>query len=156
MHELITATVEVVKEPDSLPVWAYLVALMIVVGVPALVGLLAQHPLKRGVDTIASDAKEARDQTANTHDTNLRDDLDEVKGIVIGMARRFDRMERWMTDLVAADEDTSRTMDRRREAVDRALTEEREQRAAEMATLRQEIRAAVAQHVTDCPLRHDT
>jgi len=156
MHELITATVEVVKEPDSLPVWAYLVALMIVVGVPALVGLLAQHPLKRRVDTIASDAKEARDQTANTHDTNLRDDLDEVKGIVIGMARRFDRMERWMTDLVAADEDTSRTMDRRREAVDRALTEEREQRAAEMATLRQEIRAAVAQHVTDCPLRHDT
>lgn len=40
-----------------------------------VVALIGNRKLNR----IGADAKEARDQTANTHDTNLRDDLDELR-----------------------------------------------------------------------------
>lgn len=40
---------------------------------------------RKKLDAIAGDAKEARDQTANTHKSNLRDDIDGLRDDVTGL-----------------------------------------------------------------------
>jgi len=82
MRDLIAAAGELVEQPKDIPVWAWLLGLLIVVGVPGVVSLLVQHPIRRQVKGIAADTRESRDQVANTHSTNLRDDVDQVIALV--------------------------------------------------------------------------
>lgn len=107
----------------------------------------------RKLNRIGSDAREARDQTANTHSTNLRDDLDGVggkvntlSGQVHGLTRTLHRIEGWMKDLTDADTQLEDTMDRRKLAAQRDLGKLREE-------IPDIIRTELGQHVRDCPLR---
>lgn len=122
----------------------------------------------RKLNRIGADASTAATQTANDHADaeypNLRDEVtaihETVRGvgeIVRGHDRRFDRIERNVTDLHEADDYTESTLDRQRLATARALAnaigdlEQRfEQRVPEL------IELALQGHVRACPLRRPT
>lgn len=129
---------------------------------PIILALIAQAGLigtaliaqSRKLNRIGSDAREARDQTANSHGTNLRDDVDNVDGKVValsgqmhGLARTLHRIEAWMKDLTEADSQLEDTMDRRKLAAQRDLGKLREE-------IPEIIRAELGQHIADCPLRN--
>lgn len=73
--------------PTGTPAYVWLLAIVIPAVTTALAGVvvaLINRPVRKKLDAaekklgaVAADAREARDQTANTHDTNLREDLDE-------------------------------------------------------------------------------
>lgn len=73
--------------PTGTPAYVWLLAIVIPAVTTALAGVvvaLINRPVRKKLDAaekklgaVAADAREARDQTANTHTTNLREDLDE-------------------------------------------------------------------------------
>ncbi|WP_194521982.1 DUF2746 domain-containing protein [Cellulosimicrobium sp. JZ28] len=68
--------------PPGTPWWAWLIALVAVALITTGGTVLANRPMRKKLEAVAADAREARDQTANTHDTNLRDDLDAFRNEV--------------------------------------------------------------------------
>jgi len=76
--------------PEGTPAYVWLLAIIIPTVTTALAGVvvaLLNRPVRRTLKIVAADAREARQQTANTHDTNLRDDLDAMRSD-IGEVRR--------------------------------------------------------------------
>lgn len=59
------------EAPAGTPWWAWLIAIVVAVGVPALITWLTQKGTR-------ADLTEIRTQVANTHTTNLREDLDRL------------------------------------------------------------------------------
>lgn len=100
------------------------------------------------LNRIGGDAKEAREQTANTHTTNLRDDIDDVKGAVKGIERTVTRLSDWATDLTNADLAIERTLDRKTLANEREIARVRDENAAHAEKLRRDLLEAIDQKVT--------
>lgn len=108
---------------------------------------------RRKLSSVGDDAREARDQTANSHGTNLRDDVDNVDGKVValsgqmhGLARTLHRIEGWVRDLTDADAQLEDTIDRRKIAAQRELMKLRDD-------IPEIIRTELGQHAAECPLR---
>ena len=122
------------------------VALIVQAGVLGS-ALLSQN---RKLRTIGEDAREARDQTANSHGTNLRDDLDRIEG----------KVDRTAADVRALHDDDAElgdTMSRGQVRASRALNRAIDDRNEQLDRMREEIplivRRQITQHVADCPLR---
>ena len=98
------------------------------------------------LNRIDSNAKETRDQTANTHKTNLRDDLDDIRGEVRGIARQVARFTTWMSDLTAADEAIERSVDRQALANAREIARAHDEQEARMENMRRDLIARIDQH----------
>jgi len=64
--------------PDGTPWWAWALVVVLIATIPAAIAILAQHPLKRTMRTVAKDARESREQVKNSHGSNLRDDVDRL------------------------------------------------------------------------------
>ena len=124
---------------------------LITTGGLIVVAIVGNKKLNR----IGGDAKEARDQTANTHDTNLRDDLDEK---FAGLARKVDHLGREITSLHDDDAVIDSTLSRQRIRASKALADAVRERDEMLDRLREEVpsiaRREIAQHVRDCPLRN--
>jgi len=62
---------------ENLPIWAWLLGLLVtsVIG-PALVAKVNNRKIRAEAASTRDDVAEIRNQVANTHDSNLRDDLD--------------------------------------------------------------------------------
>lgn len=120
---------------------------------------------------IAKDAKIARDQTANSHETNLRDDLDGVAGRLSDISKDLQKLQTGLESQGASidrikeklelqhedDEFLKERLERAREYHDNALLMAVQDRHTELALLRRDIPeiidAKLAEHVHDCPLR---
>ena len=90
--------------PEGTPWWAWLIGVVLAVGLPAiLVALIQQH---RKVDAVV-------DQVKNTHDTNLRNDLDEAKLEAKLAKESSHRTERLAEDLIKTVRALEHSIDRR-------------------------------------------
>jgi chromosome segregation ATPase len=159
-------------DPDA-PWWAnVLLVLVVLAAVPAATTWLTNRPTRRTLHQVAADAKEARDQVANTHDTNMRDDLD---GVGVGLAEIRHAVGRLADAQQAVREDigglhsevrdqrldiagirTDARRDRRALAAVRTdLASAVTERDQAIAQLREQMPGLIASHVTACPLRHD-
>ncbi|PFG16269.1 uncharacterized protein DUF2746 [Propionicimonas paludicola] len=137
--------------PAGTPWWAWLIATVIVVGVPALVTWLTQRRTRQDVTAI-------KEQVANTHTTNLREDLDRLstaltEGLTKLGADHLAAVESIREDIGGLH---SETRDLRKDIAG-VRTDARQDRRA-VAALREEqadaMKRAVEQHVSDCPLRN--
>lgn len=126
-----------------------------------IVSLIQNRNTSKKTESIAADAKVARDQTANTHNTNLRDDVDVVIGSVQNISKDIrdvklglelqgaeiirigQRLEAQHRD----DEFLEETIDRARIASDRALRQAIEDRKKALQDLRDEIPILVNEHI---------
>lgn len=128
--------------------------------------LIDQHGIKRQTQQIGKDAKESRDQTANSHSTNLRDDLDTVLGVVRGVesglekqGAKLARIEGRLQMQHEDDEMLQLKLDRSREYHDDTLAMAVEDRREQFAELRRDIPAMIRHelnnHVYECPLRNE-
>ena len=137
------------------------IVIAVITQAAAVVIVLLQQNKK--LNRIGSDAREAREQTANDHANadypNLRDELTATRGLIHGLVRQFGGLEQWVRDLASGADRIDDTINRKALIAARELAdfkEEREERLARM--LRQEIpeivRREIAQHVADCPLRN--
>lgn len=111
-----------------------------------VVVLLQQN---RKLERIGSDAREARDQTANNHGTNLREDLDRIES-------KVDRFGADVRALHDEDEELGHTVSRGQVRAQRALARAIDDRNEQLDRLREEIpvmiRRHVNQHIAHCPL----
>lgn len=137
--------------PEGTPWWAWLIAIALMVGVPAVVTWLTQRRTRADVTAI-------KEQVANTHTTNLREDLDQLstaltEGLTKLGADHLAAVESIREDIGGLH---SETRDLRRDVAG-IRTDARQDRRA-VAALREEqaevIKRAVEQHVSDCPLRN--
>jgi hypothetical protein len=62
--------------PADTPWWGWALVVVALAVITTVGTVLANRPMRKKLEAVAADAREARDQTANTHKTNLRDDLD--------------------------------------------------------------------------------
>lgn len=119
-----------------------------------VVALLGNRKLNR----IGSDAKEAREQTANSHQDaefpNLREELTavhndvrEVAEIVRGHDRHFERIDRNLDDLHRDDSQIEDSISRERLAATRALAAAVQDRDLHISELRSEL----TRHIRSCP-----
>lgn len=71
-------TLETTPLVETLPVWVWFCGLLVtsVVG-PSVVAWINNKKIRAEAATTREDVAEIRNQVANTHDSNLRDDLDE-------------------------------------------------------------------------------
>ena len=70
--------------PDGTPAWMWLVAVLAVTGIVAVTNFLSSRSQR-------ADLREVKEQVANTHDTNLRHDVDKlINGVseLIGQGRQ--------------------------------------------------------------------
>ena len=104
----------------------------------------------RKLNRIGGDAREARDQTANSHGTNLRDDMDRHE-------EKLDAMRLEIRGLHDDDGELGDTVSRQGVRSARALARAIDDRNEQLDRLREEIpiivRRQITQHVADCPLR---
>lgn len=121
----------------------------------------------RKLNRIGGDAREAREQTANTHETNLRDDVDAIAELVRGQSRHLERIDRHLEDLHTEDESIEQTLGTRAGRLARALADQQAALAdaihrheGDMARIPGIVAAAVhlaeRQHINACPLRRGT
>lgn len=115
----------------------------------AILGILIST--RRKLSSIGDDAREARDQTANSHGTNLRDDLDRIEA----------KVDRTAADVRALHDDDAElgdTVSRGQVRASRALNRAIDDRNEQLDRMREEIpvivRRQLTQHVADCPLRN--
>ena len=88
---------------EGTPWWAWLIAVM----VPAMAAIaVAQIQQRRRVDTVV-------EQVKNTHDTNLRTDLNEAKQQARLARESSHRLERFVEDLLKTIRSMEASMDRR-------------------------------------------
>jgi len=89
-----------VPSPAGMPAWEWLLGLVIIGGVTLVVTWLQTRPMRKSVRQVAADARETRDQTANTHDKNLRDDLDEKdEGVHAALANVIEELRETRRDI---------------------------------------------------------
>lgn len=153
-------------DPDA--PWIVNVLLILVL---ALITWLSNRGTKRELRGVAADARTAAEQTANTHTTNLRDDLDEkVARIERGLGTLADAQEATREDIgglhsevrdtrkdITGLRDDART-DRRAVTQVRAdlngFVRGRERAVDDLRDqIPQLVAEALTQHVHDCPLR---
>ena len=137
--------------PEGIPwlAWAIVVvALALIGGVPAWI---TAHNAKGAIN-------EVREQVANTHTTNLREDIDESKKASAGAleqatlaAESAHRLERHVEDLVKSIRAMEHSADRRDQIATKALTEVREDLDAHLEEIPQILDKAFADH---CPQMH--
>lgn len=139
--------------PANTPWWAWLLGLAIVFAVPATMTYLAQKRTRR-------DLSEIKDQVKNTHETNLREDLD-LKFAELGTA-----LGGVKSDLASVRDDIgglhSETRDLRKDVTGirtDAREDRRKQRDTEQSLddhlkdVPRLLDEVLAKHVADCPLR---
>lgn len=129
--------------PEGTPWWVWLIAVM----VPAMAAIaVAQIQQRRRVDTVV-------EQVKNTHDTNLRADLDEAKAQATLAKESAHRVERLVEDLLKTIRWVEASMDRReglhaqfehesaadRQRIRRDLAEMRAESQAERQRVKQEL-----------------
>lgn len=160
-------------DPDAPWIVNAVLILLVLGGVPALSTWLANRGTKRELRSVAADARTAAEQTANTHDTNLRDDLDQkVARIERGLGSLADSQQATRDDVgglhsevraLRGDVNGVRA-DARQDRVSVAQVREdlngfTRGREGAIDDLRDSIPSLVAdaltQHVHDCPLRND-
>jgi hypothetical protein len=142
----------------------------IIIALIANTAMVIATLIKQG--SIAKDAKEARDQTANTHSTNLRDDVDRVIAGVSALTVSVEDLRCAQEQQAAEtrritsklefqhrdDEFLGETIDRTRIEQERALAMAVQDRRDQFDMFRREIpdiiRAEIGNHVSDCPLRN--
>ena len=120
-------------DPDA-PWWANVLAALVLAVVTTVGTVLATRPVRRDLRQVKSDAKEARDQTANTHTTNLREDLDEkFAEVLTAVSEVKDEQREQRRDIGGLRADHRQTRDdlgHLREVVDGNASEGRRQHAA--------------------------
>lgn len=144
-------------DPDA-PWWANIVVLLVVLAVvPALTTWATQRGTRRRVTETQESVGRVLDQVANTHTTNLRDDLDEK---IAGVVASQEAMRKDIGGLHSEMRDARRDIagirtDGRQDR--RALAEQRDALAEHLADVprlvAEAVRRAEADHVHTCPLR---
>lgn len=137
--------------PEGTPWWAWLIGVVIAIGLPALTAvMIAQR----------REVTEIREQVKNTHDTNLRTDLDETRSTAVTAsaqatlaAESAHRTERHVEDLVRSIRALEHSMDRRHKITDEAIAEVRVDLDEHLDEVPGIIEAAFVHHANDCPLR---
>lgn len=102
---------------------------------------------------IRDDARTSAVQTANDHDTNLRDDvtdlghqIDAVKGSVLGLSAELRRIVPWLRDLTAADLAIESTVDRKAAVAARELVRAQDENEARIENLRHDLERHIREH----------
>lgn len=136
--------------PDA-PWWANgaIIVLSIVAGV--LTAWLVNRSTRHKLASLASDTAEVKEQVKNTHDTNLRHDVDDLKAGLASVIRGQEDTGRYVADIDKSLRAIGHSLDRRDRLQTQALAEAIEDRKRETADA---IESAVQAHVLDCPLRN--
>lgn len=139
--------------PEGTPWWAWLLGLLIIFGGPAVASWLAGRKTR-------ADVREIKEQVKNTHESNLRVDMDatrEVAGAALEQAKlgaeSSHRTERLAEDLIRSIRAMEHSMDRRDKLQTDALNEVRGDLGDHLADVPRILEDAFARHVDDCPLR---
>lgn len=180
LHAILLLPLEVPEFPDETPWWAvwwYWLLSSIIVGAPTLVAvLLTRRHNKKELKETKDSLEVVKEQVANTHETNLREDLDKV-------AETGQRSEKYAADANAnarlAMESSSRTerlvddmlktlsaiehsMDRRDRLHAEAMTELEDDLGKVREDLREHLEdvprlvdSVLERHQLDCPLFQD-
>lgn len=145
------------EPPAGTPWWAWLLGLLIIVGVPALVTWLTQRPMRHTLRQVAADTAATKDQTVNAHSEaefpNLRDEITEMRTTItaslaslredVGGLHSESRDLR--NDVLGIRTDARR--DRRK------LSEQEKALDDHLADVPRIIDDLLNRHVGDCPLR---
>lgn len=132
--------------PDGTPWWGWLIAVVLVALVSALSAYFVNRGTKRDVASI-------KDQVQNTHTTNLRVDVDEVKAQATLAAESAHRTERFVADLAESIRATEHSADRRYKLTNEAIQEIQTDLQTHLDAVPQIVETAFAQHAADCPAR---
>lgn len=140
-----------IPPPEGIPwlAWAIVVVLLALIGgIPAWI---TARNTKGAID-------EVREQVANTHTTNLREDIDESKSAAAGAmaqatlaAESAHRVERHVEDLVRSIRALEHSADRRDQIASKALSEVREDLDAHLEEIPAILDRAFTEH---CPQLH--
>lgn len=115
-----------IPPPDGITGIEWIIGLTIFLAIPALTTLFTQRKTRRDVASIKS-------QVENTHESNLRDDIDEVKHAAARNETAIGRLTLFISDLDESVKAQAHSIERRY-----ALTH------AEIAELNENLRAHIA------------
>lgn len=137
--------------PDA-PWWAN--AALVILGLLAvgvIPALLTYRSTRDKLSSLAEDTAVVKEQVKNTHDTNLRHDVDDLKAGLASVIRGQEDTGRYVADIDKSLRAIGHSLDRRDRLQTQALAEAVEDRKRETADA---IESAVQAHVLDCPLRN--
>ena len=139
--------------PEGMPWWAWAIVVI-------ALAFIAQTPTLIQSRRAMRDVAEVKEQVKNTHETNLRVDLDRVSTTADDgaaqaklAAESAHRTERHVEDLVKSIRAMEHSMDRRDKLHNAALSEVRTDLDTHLDAIPALTAEALAQHVSDCPLR---
>ena len=145
-------------DPDA-PWWVnallIVAALLIVSALPAW---LTYRATRDKLAAVALDTAEVKEQVKNTHESNLRHDIDALKAGLDVQVEASHRVERYVTDVAESLRAIEHSLDRRYRIQAKDLEHAVEDRQRAIQTLTDEIpgqiRDTLKEHIADCPLRN--
>ncbi|PZR55213.1 hypothetical protein DNL40_02260 [Xylanimonas oleitrophica] len=135
-----------------------LAALGTVLGTAAMVALAyAGRWLKQRLDELAGQTRVVRDHVANTHSTNLRDDLDGVGAKVDAVLAGLDTVQRDIAGLRSADRQRGRELEGVREDIRRVqgTVEGARQQATAASSRVRGLEDTLEQHLVEARARDE-
>ena len=144
--------------PDA-PWWVnallIVAALLIVSALPAW---LTYRATRDKLAAVAQDTADVKEQVKNTHESNLRHDIDQLAAATTSSVEAIHRVERHVEDLAESIRSVEQSLDRRYRIQAKDLEHAIEDRQRAIQTLTDEIpgqiRDALKEHVAACPLRN--
>lgn len=143
---------------ENLPVWVWFAGLLVtsVLG-PAVVAWINNKKIRAEAESTRVDVAEIKEQVKNTHESNLREDMDLTRGIAteskeeaIEAKESSHRTERLVKDLMTSIRAMEHSMDRRQQQATKDLGEVREDLGAHLKEVPDILEAAFKRHSTDC------
>lgn len=113
-----------IDAPAGTPYWAWLLGLLIAIGIPALLTWMTKT---------RADVGEIKEQVKNTHATNLREDVDRTAVEARSAKEAAHRIESYLEDLDKSLRAIEHSLDRRDKLQTAAISEVREDLAKHLA-----------------------
>ena len=146
---------------ETLPVWVWFCGLVVtsLIG-PAVVAWINNKKIRAEAESTRVDVAEIKEQVKNTHESNLRADMDETRGVATESKEEATeakesshRTERLVKDLMTSLRAIEHSMDRRDKLQTKALGEVSEDLTAHLKEVPSILEDAFKRHAADCPIR---
>jgi len=152
------AILETTPVVENLPVWVWFCGLLVtsLLG-PATVAWINNKKIRAEAKSTRDDVAEIKEQVKNTHESNLRADMDLTRGIATESKEEATeakesshRTERLVKDLMTSIRALEHSMDRRQQQATKDLGEVREDLGSHLKEVPQILEDAFKRHAADC------